>query len=106
MNTIKKLLLAFCLLSAPFFTSCGDDDDDPDPCNWSTELQAEVNAYVAASNAYFQDQSPANCVAYKNSLIAYLNAADDIENCVPAEQKADFDASLDAAQAQADLLAC
>ena len=106
MNTIQKLLLAFCLLSAPFFTSCGDDDDDPEPCNYTTELQAEVDAYIAASTAYGQNQSQANCIAYKNSLQAYLEAADDLRDCVPANQEAQFEASLDAALDQANALPC
>lgn len=105
MNTIKNLLLAFCLLSVPFFSACGKDDD-PDPCNWSTELQAEVTAFSAALTAYSQNPSQENCIAYKNSLTAYLNAADDIDDCVPADQRAAFEASLDDAQIQADLLVC
>ncbi|MEO5906313.1 MAG: hypothetical protein ABIQ11_06280 [Saprospiraceae bacterium] len=105
MNTIQKLIVGICLLSAPFIGSCGKDND-PDPCNYTTELQAEVDAYIAALTAYSQDQSMANCIAYKNSLTAYLNAADDVSNCVPANQQAQFQASLDAALADANALPC
>lgn len=106
MNTIQKLLLAFCLLSAPFLSSCGKDDDDPDPCNYTTELQAEVDAFIAAATAYSQDQSNANCLEYKASLLAYINAADDLNDCVPASQQAAFEASLDDAEISANALPC
>lgn len=105
MNTIQKIIAGICLLSAPFIGSCGKDDD-PDPCNYTTELQAEVDAYIAAATAYSQDQSQANCIAYKTSLTAYLNAADDLHHCVPADQEAQFQASLDAALDQANALPC
>ena len=82
------------------------DDDDPDPCNYTTELQAEFNAFVAAQNAYAQDQSQANCLAFKNSLLSYVDAAADLEACVPQEQKAAFEASVDEAQVTAAALPC
>lgn len=107
MKVMSKILLLSSLLVAFSLGSCGDDNDDPEPCNYSVELQAEVDAYVAAATAYGQDPSAANCLAYKNSLLAFLDAAEDLEACaIAAGQGAEYQQSIDSAQAAANALTC
>lgn len=90
------------------FTACKDDDDDPiEPCNYTTELQAETTALNNAAVAYGQDPSQANCISYRNALQAYVNAAGQYEACaIAAGQGAAFQQSLDSAQAFIDGLSC
>ena len=108
MKTIKNLLTGVLITGALFAVSCKDKDDDPQPCNYPTELQAEIDAYTAAATAYFNDPSNSDkCLAYKNSLLAYIDAAGDYEECATlAGQHAEFQASLDAAQASANAIQC
>jgi len=92
-------------MSIPFISSCGKDD--PATCNWSTELQAEATAVNNAGTAYGLDGSTANCLAYKASLQAYLNASEGIKACANAAgQGVEFQAYLDSFQANINLLPC
>lgn len=107
MNSIQRLFILMCILSVPFFTACDKDDDEPQTCDYTTELQAELNAVVAAAEAYGQNPTTANCNAYKNSLQVYLNEAEDFRTCaVNAGQGAQFQASIDQYQAIIDAIQC
>jgi hypothetical protein len=107
MNSIQKLLT--CLLFGLVFVtySCKDDDDDPVACNWTTELEAELNAVINAATVYGNDPTPANCQAYKNAYQDYLNELDNYVECAALSgQQAEYQAALDDAQAQIDALQC
>ena len=107
MKTIKNLLTGVLITGALFAVSCKDKDDDPQPCNYATELQVEIDAFTNALTVYSNDPSQANCIAYKNALLAYIDAAGDYEECATlAGQHAEYQASLDAAQASANAIQC
>ena len=106
MNAIQKILAGLLFVLALGTISCGKDDD-PEPCNYATELQAEINALNSALNVYVNDPSQANCISYRNALQAYVNAADDYSECSAlAGQQAEFEAYLDSVQASIDALQC
>ncbi|MFZ1678535.1 MAG: hypothetical protein WBP41_17660 [Saprospiraceae bacterium] len=77
------------------------------PCNWVTEVQSELDAVDAALSAYVDDPfNSAKCQAYKDALQNYLNALEDHKGCVPAEQSAQLQQSIDAAHSLLDGLQC
>lgn len=107
MKTIKNLLAGILITGALFAISCKDKDDDPQPCNYATELQVEIDAFTNALTAYSNDPSQANCIAYKNALLVYIDALGDYEDCaVLAGQGQEWQASLDAAQTSANAIQC
>jgi hypothetical protein len=77
------------------------------PCNWATEVQDELDAVTAAATAYGNDPTnSAKCNAYKSAFQDYLNALEDHKGCVPSEQSAQLQQSIDAAQTSLDALQC
>lgn len=66
------LLTTFTSLS---LSSCSSDDDkeapEADPCG----LKNETEAFEKAVDAYYENQSVANCQAYKQATVNYLEAA-------------------------------
>ena len=106
MKPIRNLISGLVLAAALFSISCGKDND-PEPCNYAVELQAEITAVSNAATAFGSDPSQANCIAYRNALQAYVNAADDYSECSAlAGQQAEYEAYLDSIQAEIDLLQC
>ena len=81
-------LFAILLVSAVILVACSKDDDDDDissKCgnNWnaSIELEDEIDALAEASQAYAMDQSTANCEAYREAYLDYLNTIREFEEC-------------------------
>lgn len=110
MNSMKNLLKLMALVAVVFVVSC-DDDDDAGPCNsfnFSAEIEAELNAFTAASNAYGADPSPANCNAYKVAGLAYVNELEDLEECavLGGQNAQQYQASIDAARASFEAIVC
>lgn len=105
MNAILKSIFILCLFSAPFLSSCGKDD--PETCDYATELQVELDAVIAAGQTFGQNPTTANCLAYVASLNAYLDAAEDFRTCAAnAGQGAEFQAAIDQQQAAVDAIQC
>lgn len=105
MNTFEKIIAGICIIAIPFFNAC--KDNDPDPCNYATEVQDEYDAFAAALTAFTNDPTNVDkCNAYKNSLQDYVNALEDHDGCVPAGQEDEYQQSLDQAQAAIDALQC
>ncbi len=92
-------------MSIPFFSACGKND--PNTCNYVTEVQNESDALTAALTAYSNDPSTANCNAFKGAYQDYLNALEDHRSCaVAAGQGTAFQQAIDNAQASLDTLVC
>jgi hypothetical protein len=104
MNTFQKIIAGLCIIAIPFVSSC---KKDPVTCNWVTEVQDELNAVTAASEAYSNDPlNSVKCQAYKDAFQNYLNALEDHKGCVPDEQSAQLQDSIDAAQISLNNLSC
>ncbi|MBK8954372.1 MAG: hypothetical protein IPM34_02310 [Saprospiraceae bacterium] len=92
--------------------ACGSDDDDggSTPCsvNYGVELQDELNALNAAAQAYGLNPNMTTCLAYKNAAQAYVNALEPYGNCslLTGQQRADWEASLNAAKASVAAIQC
>ena len=105
MNQIEKLMIGLCIVAGPFLVSCGGDD--PVTCNYTTELEVELNALISASQTYSLDPTIANCEAYKSSMQAYLDEADDYSTCAfNAGQSAEYQLAIDQQQDALDALVC
>ena len=105
MKNFQKLIVGICIMSIPFFSACGNDD--PVSCNYAEEVQDELQAVTDAATAYGNDPTnPAKCNAYKVAFQDYLNALEDHDNCVRAEDQAAYDQAIDDAQASINALQC
>ena len=64
-------------------SSCNKNDDGVVPCStaWATDLQAEWEAVINAGIAYAQDDSEANCNAYKSAYQSWINAMKPYGDC-------------------------
>lgn len=107
-NFFMMLLSCTLLLGV---ISCGDDDDDappvPENCNNpENALQDELNAFMAAGEAYGEDPTPQNCTAYKNAYQAYIDAIKPYINCpgLTQAEKDEFNDEIEAAEAEIETL--
>lgn len=73
---------------------------------WSVRIADEVLALTDVATAYSQDSTQANCESYKKAYQDYLDAAEDVKACVPADEKSDFQQDIDDARDELDNLPC
>lgn len=107
----KTLMLMTIIMGTVLLTSCGDKITGPlgNNCSGSitTAFSNELNAVTAASTAYANDQTPANCQAYKDAYLDYIEAIRDWEDCAVAGNiLGQWQQSLDAAEASANSIQC
>jgi hypothetical protein len=85
-------------------------DSKTDTCSgaWASELSSQINAMSDALTAYASNPTPATCNAYKQATQNYLDALAPYGNCatLTGQNRADWQAALDAAQASVDALDC
>ena len=110
MNAMKNFFAVLTLVAVVCLVSC-KKDDPVGPCNsfnFSAEIEAELTAFNNASTAYFADQSPANCNAYKAAGIAYVNELEDLEECaiLGGQNEQQYQQSIDAARASFEAIVC
>ncbi|MEM6802781.1 MAG: hypothetical protein AAF696_15335 [Bacteroidota bacterium] len=104
MKRIGKLGSCICLLLLSLNYSC--EESVAATCNYTQELQNETEAVSAAAAAYGQDQSTANCEAYRQAYLDFLDAAEKLDNCVPSSERDAYRQSIDAAQQSLNGLSC
>ena len=109
MNTFNKLLV--CILMGGLFLAspaCKDDDDDPVGCNYLSEVQDELDAVIAAANAYGADPTnPTKCQAYKNAYSDYLNELEKYVECAAtAGQEDELQQAINEAQTEVNNIQC
>ncbi|WP_178986766.1 hypothetical protein [Winogradskyella helgolandensis] len=98
--TRSNTLLITLLISFIVVTGCGGSDDDGNfnntDCNdWSEHYLAQANAYSAASNAYATDPTLANCQNYKSAGLNFIDALEDVIDCVPNANREGFLADIE-----------
>lgn len=106
---MKNLFFFFALaLTLAFSTGCGGDDDGVNitpGCSDSAFTQAVQDAVQNlndATQAYVNDQSTANCDAWKAAAQNYLDEVKSFETCATLNTRQDF---LDAVREAEESLA-
>ena len=95
-----------------FSTGCGSDDDGnggPAFCTDQAFSQAVSDAVMnlsTAAQAYANDQSTANCEAYKQAARDYLAEVRRFEDCAAIGQRQDFRDALQQAEDNLDMNLC
>ena len=104
MKQLKNLFLL--VLLGILWTSCGDDVNCQEPNidqNWATELAAAIST----GNAFYAEETPENCEAYKNALNAYIDVLQDYKGCAEETgQGPEFQDSIDDARNEIDINSC
>jgi hypothetical protein len=101
-------LVAFTLVT----TGCGSDDEGPGGPAFCTDqafsqaISDAVMDFSAAAQAYANDQSTANCTAYKQAALNYLDEIRRFEDCATIGQRQDFIDSLREAEENVNMTLC
>lgn len=112
----KLLFLLVCILSLQF-SSCGNDDDASADVRtpggrlcttlaYSENVQTALDAVTAAATNYANEQSVANCNAYRASLNNWLNVVEDYVQCAAGLNQAEVQQALSEARADVDDFEC
>jgi len=106
---MMRLLSLLIITTLVVLSSCKKDEkEDPNYCGtvWAESVQDELTAVTNAAMTYAQDQTTANCNAYKTAYQNYLNALEPFGKCSAwtAQQKADLQSAIDNAQNELDNL--
>lgn len=104
-TSIFKLALGIFFLV--FFANCSKAN--PISClngSWIQEVSSDLEKWTAAANTYGEEPTEANCNSYKSAINGYLNALNQIKNCVPSSSLSDFDGSLDEAKQELSEIDC
>ncbi|MEM9548361.1 MAG: hypothetical protein AAGA77_20425 [Bacteroidota bacterium] len=102
------------ILFAVSFSACGDDDDGGSgnvDCDNATEVNNaiadEAQAVTDASTAFANDPSDANCEAFKNAYLDYIDVLRDLQDCANQAGVGDtWQTTLDQAETAAEALLC
>ena len=73
---------------------------------WAFGVTDEVLAISVAAQNYQLNPTEENCLAYREAYKDYIKALQSLEKCVNADERADFQESLDEAEQDADDLPC
>ena len=73
---------------------------------WAEQYASELQTWSNAAVAYNENPNVANCANYKSAAKFYLDALDDIYDCVPTVSKAEIDQAIKDAKADIDSEAC
>lgn len=110
MKALLSILLFSLFTGMLLLGSCGKSDlDKRCGSNWSpaTELEQEINDLNNAVITYGQNPTPANCEAYKQAYLDYLDALKEWEDCyVYSGLQDDFKQSIADAEAAVNALEC
>lgn len=115
MKTLKKIKTRLLLIGSGVLmitiSSCTKDSplNPLGNCFDGNWLETYANGLQTMSNAattYSNDPTPANCSNYKNATKAYLDAAADFYDCIPAGDKSEIDQELKEAKAEIDKEGC
>ncbi len=108
-----KLVLSLSLFVLLLITTgCGGDDDGisgPAFCTdqaFSQAVSDAVNNLAAAAQNYANDQSTANCEAYKQAARDYLEEVKRFESCATIGQRQEFRDALQDAEDNVNMTLC
>jgi len=102
------LLLFFAVFALSLSTGCSKDGSTPSGCDanlFNQSINPKLTAWQDAATAYGNDQSIANCEAYKSTGQAFLESIRSYENCASLYTQSWRDA-VDGAQADLASIPC
>ena len=107
----EKLFLMSCGVALLMTYGCSKDNPLNPSGNcfggqWAETYADELETWGNAAKAFSQDPTPANCTKYKSSAKAYLDALNEIYDCVPSTSRSGIDAQIKEAKAEIDQADC
>lgn len=113
MNSIKlRLSFIGCGIALIIVTSACGKDDPVTPVgncfdgNWAAQFADELQAYSLAISTYSNNPTEGNCDNYKIAAKAYLDALNEVYDCVPTASRAEIDQAINEARADIDREDC
>lgn len=113
MKTMTKRLLFIAYGVAMIVMSTGCSKDNPvnqaGNCydgNWAEQFSDELQAYSSAISSYSENPTTGNCSDYKNAAKAYLDALNEVYDCVPTASISGIDQAIEEAKASIDSEDC
>ena len=109
MKTLKNVILLLLIGTSLAIISCNNNPavTCANNFNYVNELQPEIMALNTAVSNYSNDQTTANCEAYRSALLNYIDGLRDLEECArQAGQLEDWQSSLDEAEDSANSFQC
>lgn len=114
---MQKLVFLFLCLLAIQFSGCSKDEDNTADVRtpggrlctslaYNENVQSALDAISVAANNYANDQSVANCNAYRASLVNWVDVIEDYIQCASGLNQAEVQQSLDEARADLDDFEC
>ncbi len=107
-NCFKLLFISIVVVLST--NSCLPGDDGPAGCSirWALELGDELALASSTAIAYEQNDTEANCIAYRNALQAYLDELRPYGNCqaLTGSDRDGYEDSMDDLQESIDELNC
>lgn len=105
--TCSIILFISLSISLMGCSSSDDSDDLSSGCNnWSEQFLAQSNAYSTASSVYSNDPTLANCQNYKTAGLNYIDALEDVIDCVPNANRPGFLDDLNQYRDEVNAVAC
>lgn len=102
-QTTKLILLLFIIVS----TSSSCRKTVAARCdNYAENIADELNEVSARLSVYISDPTIANCNAYKDALLDYLNEAEDLFTCVPTASRSSWQTQIDESKQSVDDIDC
>lgn len=74
--------------------------------NWSAQYADELEAWSTAAQEYSNNPTTANCNKYKAAAKDYLDALNDVYDCVPTANRKELDEAVKEAKADVDAEEC
>ena len=102
-----SILFLYCTIAYACLSSCGKNEAACGSLGWTFDLQDELNNLSEATTAYAQDDSPANCNAYKQAYLDYIDALRGWERCLEAgNDREEWQQALNQAEQEANSILC
>lgn len=111
-SKITKLFLTGCGAAMITLTSGCSKDNSLDPAgncfdgNWAAQYSDELQAYSNAISDYNENPTQGNCNDYKNAAKGYLDALNEVYNCVPTASRTEINRAINEAKAEVDSEGC
>jgi hypothetical protein len=104
----SKLLILGCGAALTAFTVGCSKDNPLNPAgncfggNWAAQYSDELQAYSNAISEYNENPTEGNCNNYKNAAKGYLDALNEVYECVPTANRAEINQAINEAKAEID----